>query len=618
MAIFGSSYFDLITGTLGAYMYMIVWDVLKMSGLVFFAFVAVIGEALVQNYESDNVNDEPHQQLNRLSVRLIIMAFSIVFVAMPIVEIDSLKLRVATRQCEIIPTVTTSELRLSSEDWKILDRYGAGYLVSKLLEEKRQAGFRRYTGNQVAYDIFTGKLLSEYLKLEHATWGHNGENNLVQIIEKAKQNTSMSDAINDLGLSLNSLSSTIAVPVWWQMWRNYMLGVSAATIAKIPCDSGLRVAKDKFDMQFITDHTLKDNFLDFYQQCHAPAISRWKSVESQKQRGLVSALRQRESAVVVPGNLELLRGGYYAGIRSSIPVKGFGSVASEKGYSGNASAEGSTNPAVPSGTGYPTCDQWWLHPNKGLEEHLIGYFGLNTPEGVEMTQKLLKTSETNEKVLLQTILAKKLTGESLAAKQAASAIMQKVTGAYLATHEVTQESDHIGSKIMGWGVDLGLITSYFERMTGFKALLRAIPVATSFLIMFFMALIPVGLVVGRFSIGAILGLTVSYASFYLWVPYFRLVKWIDDNLISIFNLDALSTDKMMLDMLVGASYIAVPALLTSVVSMVGVRLASFDPIGASNIGSVGQGGAKTAVNWGKMLVTKGKNAAAGMSKVGKK
>ncbi|KOH03724.1 hypothetical protein ACZ98_24135 (plasmid) [Vibrio parahaemolyticus] len=75
MAYFGTSFFDLITGALGAYFYMVVWNVLQSSGLIIFAFFFVIAEALKENYESDEINDEPHQQWGRLKVKLYLMIF---------------------------------------------------------------------------------------------------------------------------------------------------------------------------------------------------------------------------------------------------------------------------------------------------------------------------------------------------------------------------------------------------------------------------------------------------------------------------------------------------------------------------------------------------------------
>lgn len=610
MAILGSSYFDLITGAIGAYMYMIVWDVLKMTGVVFFAFVAVIGQALVDNYESDNLNDEPHQQLNRLTVQLVVMVFALIFVAMPIIEVDSLKLRVATRQCEVIPTASASDIRLTPANWNVLESHGAEYLVEKLLEEKRLEGLTNNLVPAVANQILTGSLRQEFYKKSQFQSEYYEQSTLVIVLYTALKNKNMGNVMSDLGVTISSVSGSVYVPIWWQTWRNYMLGVNSAIIAKIPCDSGLRMAKEKFEMDFITDESLKNEFLEFYEQCHAPAVSKWTENETRKSRGLVDAMGQRSSAVIVPGSLELLSNGYYEGLRSSVPVKGFGSVSEEKGFSGNANADGSINPPVPDGTGYPACDQWWLHPQHGLEANLKTHFNLHSYKGIRAMQKLVRTNESDESRLLQRVLAKKITGESIAAQVAGQEISKKLSGAYLATHEMTAESDSLGSTLLGIGVDVGIITSYAERMAGFKALLRAIPVATSLLIMLFMAIIPIGLVIGRFSIGAIMGLTLTYACFYLWIPYFRLVKWIDDNLISIFNLNALSTDKMMIDLLIGACYIAVPALITSVATIAGVRLASFDPIGAGNIGSIGQGGAKTSINGAKALATKGKGAAA--------
>ncbi|HGH8119883.1 TPA: hypothetical protein ACJOG3_003682, partial [Vibrio cholerae] len=86
------------------------------------------------------------------------------------------------------------------------------------------------------------------------------------------------------------------------------------------------------------------------------------------------------------------------------------------------------------------------------------------------------------------------------------------------------------------------------------------------------------------------------------------VKWVDDNLVSIFMLSWASTDKMMIDFMVGAAYIGVPMFITSVVGLAGVKVAQFDPVGAATMGSVGQGGMKNLTNIVKMLGSKGAKA----------
>jgi hypothetical protein len=581
---------------------------------VFFAFAAVVIEALKENYESDNINDEPHQQVGRFVVQLTIMIAVLLFVATPMIAIDSLKLRVPTRQCEILPSVTSEDLLLTQSEWLKLNQFGAKSLVNELIEKEVSNSSRRVSrdtaATNVANRILTSSLLSEYRRLTTSN-GYVTQMPkrmvLENVVAQSVMNKRQRGAVEDIGLTLEGVGMTIRVPLWWQFWRNYMLGINASIHAMIPCDSGVRLAKERMDTEFIDDSELKSDFLDFYSQCHTPSLTKWRGDQEINRRGLSSGTQQNISEVAVPGN-SIFLDNYYPNISSTIPVKGFGDVSGEGGYLGDADAPDSANPAVPLGTGYPDCDQWWLKPYDGIEERLISYFEYDTNEGIETAQKVFGLTENDPSALLQKTLAHKMHSGNSASVAAAKAVMKQVSGAYLPSHEQTIESSSLGGQLMGLAVDFGILTTYVERLTGLKALLRAMPMATALLLMFFTAVLPIGLVVGRFSLGPTLGLTMSYVSIYLWFPYFRMVKWVDDNLVSIFSLSAFSADKMMIDIMIGAAYIAVPMLITGAITMAGIRISSFDPLGGASMGSIGQGGAKSLTNLGKMVGTKGLKA----------
>ncbi|MPW28267.1 hypothetical protein F9L16_04540 [Agarivorans sp. B2Z047] len=573
LAVFGSSYFDLMTGALGVYMYSLVWDVFKMSGLVFFAFLAVIAEALKENFESDEMNDEPHQQLGRIKVKLVVMIFILLFVATPTLTVSSLKLRVPSRQCEVLPQVNASEMVLTDEQWQYLNKYGSLMLFDRLFDEQvEQNPYQSDPAKHVAHRIFAGSLLNEYDRLMTNGYGTAIPPRYVvqQVISKALENMHAAEKLDGLGLSLQGMGRVIRVPIWWHMIRNYMLGVGAAIQAGIPCDSGIRVGNAELEGRFITSETLRSDFLDFYEKCHLPTAQKWEESKLLHKRGVIDLSNMLTSDVAVPGNdIFLNQPRLYDAIRARRLVRGFGTVEGESGNVGNDSAVGSSLPEAPAGNGYPMCDDWWVHPSFGLERQLITYFGLDTDQGRKAFQEVTRNRSTDERVLLQNLLAVKLHGENVASQTAARNIMDKMQGAYIASHEKSQESSHLGSMLFGAAVDLGIYSEYLQRAAGLKALLRAMPVATSVLIMFFMAVLPIGMVVGRFSLGPTMGLTLTYVSFYLWMPYFRLVKWIDDNFVGMLGLQWADTDRLMLDVIIGAGYIAIPVLITGVITVAG-------------------------------------------------
>ncbi len=602
-------------------MYTLVWDVFKMTGLVFFAFLAVIVEALKENFESDEMNDAPHQQLGRIKVKLVIMVFILIFVASPVLTVSNLKLRVPSRQCEPLPTIKASEINLTDEERDVYAKYGVNELVRLVakrgLTDAQIRAHQFHTSEQMATMVFTSESQRQAVGLTAYSGGGYTTVNFVQALQNAFRNQRASELLDDMGLTLSETGRAVKVPIWWHMIRNYMLGVGAAIQAGIPCDNGIRLAKQKLEDRFITDELLRDEFGDFYQQCHAPAYAKWHDNHKRWMRGdslVPMAGYEVKSENMVPGNkMLLIMSGYYDAIRAKRPVYGFGTVEGEGGYTGNDDAVGSYLPAAPTGFGYPLCDEWWTHPSFGLERRLIEYYEIDTDKGKEVIHRVASIDLSNdESEMLEWALAYQLQRQTIAANEANMFLMDKMEGSFLASHEKTSESEGMGSVILGWAVDLGTISDYVGRMSGLKALLRAMPIATSVLIMFFMAILPVGMVIGRFSLGPTMGLTMTYVSFYLWTPYFRLVKWIDDNFSSMLGMSDMNTHKMMVDIIIGAAYIAVPMLITSIIAMAGVKLASFDPLGAGTMGSLGQKGVTTATNAVKNVAKKA--ATRGMGK----
>ncbi|APX10250.1 MULTISPECIES: conjugal transfer protein TraG N-terminal domain-containing protein [Vibrio harveyi group] len=613
MAYFGTSFFDLITGALGAYFYMVVWNVLQSSGLIIFAFFFVIAEALKENYESDEINDEPHQQWGRLKVKLYLMIFIVFLVCKPLITINELKLRMPTRHCDVIPTVVVNKMNLSADESQLLSMVGPRSFVNAMMEQEKKVISNWQTRslvNSIANRIFVGETHARWVQFINERRGIYNRNYLAAFIESAQRNESEFNMLKDIGLTLSTLQE-LKVPIWWQTVRNYMLGVSASIHSQIPCDEGIRLTKANLETEFIRSPSLADEFNTFVQQCHAPALSKWKTILSSSSRGETAEMIVADLKSSVPGNDVFLNSSeLYPSLQSQVPVNGWGVSPDEKGYVGDPDAIGSGAPATSDTAGYPKCDRWWLDSRRGLQYKLAEDFGITSDlQSVRDIQRIYKTDSSNRGELVQIVLADKLSGNNLAAVKAKMGFLEKNNALYTG-HDKTKESDNWGSEILELGTDLGLVTSYLERAAGFKGILRAAPLGASLVLMLYMSMLPIGLLLGRFSIGAVMGLTVGLISLFMWMPYFRFVRWLDDNLVSLLGLGSMSTDKMLIDFLIATAYMAVPMVLTSMAALAGAKLASFDPIGASTIGSVAQKGASTAQNQvkdiAKKAITKGK------------
>lgn len=613
MAYFGTSFFDLITGSLGAYFYMIVWNVLQSSGLIIFAFFFVIAEALKENYESDEMNDEPHQQWGRLKVKLYLMIIIVVLVCKPLITINELKLRMPIRHCDVIPTVVVNKMNFTAEERQLLAMVGPRPFVNAMMEQEKKAISNWQTRslvNSIANRIFVGETHTRWVQFISERRGIYNREYLAAFIESAQRNESEFNMLQDVGLTLSTLQE-LKVPIWWQTVRNYMLGVSASIHSQIPCDEGIRITKANLETEFIRSPSLADEFHTFVQQCHAPALSKWKAILSSSSRGETAEMIVADLNSSIPGNdFFLYTAQLYPSLQSQVPVTGWGVSPDEKGYVGDPDAIGSGAPPTSINAGYPKCDDWWLDSTKGLMYQLAEDFGITSDsQTVRDIQRIYKTDSADRGRLVQIVLTDKLSGNNLAAIKAKMGFMEKNNALYTG-HDNTKESDNFGAKVLELGTDLGLVTSYLERAAGFKGILRAAPLGASLIVMLYMSMLPIGLLLGRFSIGAVMGLTVGLVSLFMWMPYFRFVRWLDDNLVSLLGVGGLSTDRMLIDFLIATAYLAVPMVLSSMAALAGAKLASFDPIGASTIGSVAQKGAGMAQNqvknMGKKVMTKGK------------
>lgn len=566
----GFSHADLMSAFVGAYFYQVVWYSLSATGLILLPFLAHAIKTAREAAEDDNLNDSTEQQWGRFWVKTAVMMGVMIFCAAPTIKVGELAVRMQLRQCDADPSLVNS----------------AEESYDQLLSTT---------------NLFTFSTKTLYQILRHD-----------EIAEYASEKAALNGLVGQLTMS----GDVVRVPIWWHFWRQVMLGVGAHITAKIPCDNGLRVLKHQISTNFIEDPALAAEFGRFMAQCTIPAKAKLEAFSS-------NALDETAFLPNYPFYLD--SDSFYASIRASEPVWGFGVVASERGYDA-ASAPNSALPPAPTGYGYPTCDTWWrdnstvpsepvpgresINVPRGLEQRLFNYYGLVDPQFCGKYAALLdfKTlgddvrncdlgDGNTESAVLSQILKEQLLGQSEASMKAQK-VLSKHLGdqAQFGSHNFTQEGSKLSSLGLGLVGDIGLHTSAFKDFSGNLALLKAMPLATSMLIMIVTILLPLGMVVSRYELEPLAGLTLTYCGFLLWIPYFRIVRWLDDNFVGMIVASYQSNMQIMLEMMIAAAYIAVPMLMGSVFTVAGIRVAQLDPIGGDKMGSIANKAATNAVN----------------------
>lgn len=579
VTLMGFSYMDLMSSLVGAYFYQIVWYSLTASGLFLMPFFMETLQAIRQSMENDGLNDAPMQHWGRYWVKMAIMIAVLIFAAAPTLKVGDLAVRLQLRECDS-NIKDYSNPTLSPSDYLTT---GYGTLIAKSMKE-----------------VFQMQDSAEFEMYKSSVNGFAGQ--------------------------LTMANQVVRVPIWWHFWRQMMLAIGSHITAQLPCDNGLRALKHEIATNFIRDEVLANDLGKFMSQCTMKAKALLQKASNNA---------TLEPIAFLPNYMFYQASSFYPSIQAQTPVWGFGVEMSERGFD-EKSAPNSPLPAAPKGYGYPTCDKWWgdsaqipaeplpgVKPEtrtfRGLEDRLYEYYNLKDPAfcgkyiGLYDWRAWGETSPTcdNSDGFSQNTILTAILNEQLLTQSGSSLKAQKVFATQLGdvaqfgSHSSTAEGSQITSSIFGTVLDIGLITSAWKDFAGNLALLKALPAATSILMLVVTALIPIAMVVGRYEIEPILGLTLTYCTFLLWIPYFRMIRWLDDNFVGMISAGYQVNMQIMLEMMIAAAYIAVPMLMSTVMTVVGVRIAQLDPIGGDKMGSVANKAATNILNVVKSLVTKG-------------
>lgn len=566
----GYSYMDLMTAVVGTFFYQIVWNALSATGLILLPFAITALNTLKETVEGDGLTDEPLQHFSRTWVSFVIMFGVLVFCAVPSMKVTGLDIRMQLRECDK-SAAEIANAQTDPANNMLLGTTGA-LVVSGLK-----------------------KALMIYENYEYAN-------------EK--------DALDNFNAQITFSGEVLRVPVWWYFWRQVSMAVSAYITAEIPCDNGLRALKNQLNTKFIEDKSLAEDFGKFMAQCTMPAKALLQKKYIEK--------NLEEMAFLPTYDVYNAQNDYYGVLRSKLPVWGFGVESSERGYDATRAPDSSL-PATQTGYGYPMCDKWWDDesvidrepaPNeaagqktyRGMKRRLFEYYGITDDDLCGSWLSLFgwkfgtnsptcQVEGVSENDVLASILKEQLLSQSEGSLKAMSVLSKHLGDAgYMGSHSSTEEGSKLAESIFGATFDLGVLSSSYADFSGNFALLKTMPLATSFLIMMVTALLPLAMIVSMYKPEALLGLTLSYCSFLLWIPYFRMVRWLDDHLVSLVAVGYQANAQMMLEMMIAITYVAVPLLMSTLFTVAGVRVAQLDPIGANHMGSIANNAAKNVEN----------------------
>ncbi len=291
---------------------------------------------------------------------------------------------------------------------------------------------------------------------------------------------------------------TAKLPLWWAFTYTVGKGVTHGFIASIPCKPDLRQLRFEVQNTQIESPTLRQEILDFVQQCYIPARTKVKQ-EAQT----IGPKTARDLDWI--GSKTLVNNGYYAKFRSTLPRP-------QWPYDPVRDA---ALPNTGKG-GFPNCVNWWSDPTIGLHDRILSVI---SPSFWVRFQNILASDEDAQERILRALVRP----ENIAVSDG------RVYGSYGLERKF--DSQDLGSSVADAGMSLlggaGVGMANLLTAPGFDAMRRALPMIQSILSLALIVSIPVLTVIGRYQIKTVITLTFAQFAIFFLSFWWELATWLD-------------------------------------------------------------------------------------------
>ena len=373
--------------------------------------------------------------------------------------------------------------------------------------------------------------------------------------------------------TLNNQSAL--VPVWWFFMHALSKAITGAAVAAIPCGTDLRQIRIDIDSTRINDPVMAQEVADFTQDCYGPA--RAKLFDN---RPTLSD-QQMNDVTWIGSNYFLTTAGFYDTYHSSTP---------RTAWPYNATRDAGLA-QVPSGGGYPTCQQWWSDGGTGLDARLLAQVDPDLLSRIEKWAGFLTQAQVNDSVI----------------RAIAAPHQQIMNQGQVYTDYGGQVDRTLPNDVNRATSDVGLAVGSLVFYPGMDAVRQALPIVLSFLKMALVICLPLILVIGTYELKTVV--TVSCIEFALFFVdfWFQLARWIDSTIIDALygwnsphsNFDPLmglnnAFGDLLLDFVMGAMFIVLPGFWVTALAWTGIRAGGAIQGLSEGTKGAGQAGSKGA------------------------
>ena len=359
--------------------------------------------------------------------------------------------------------------------------------------------------------------------------------------------------------------ATVNIPVWWYAVLSMTSGFNHAVVEGLPSAADMRTYEQQARLATIADPRLRQEVSDFFSQCYIPARSKYQA--ERPATAAVNALLSTygpDDPDWMGSHVYRNTPGYYDTLRPTTQISG---------WAYNAARDTEYDPAAPPTWGKPYCKQWWEDGSIGLREKLINEADATSAgfSGLVVAVAPALASEKQNDAVARTVLTNSppsWSNNDLVANNSGS------TG-LLSTAE---------NFVKGGLAAGGVVTASAMFSVTMTAVLQALPMVQAVLLLGIYALLPMVVVLSRYSISMMVIGAMAIFTVKFWSVLWYLALWVDQNLIqsmypdvNIFlqifaNPGEHDIKRMLLNMITTSLYLGLPLLWSGMMAWAGVQV----------------------------------------------
>lgn len=360
-------------------------------------------------------------------------------------------------------------------------------------------------------------------------------------------------------------AATVNIPAWWYAVMAMSSGFGHAVIEGLPTTSDMRSFEQQARLATIADPRLRQEVSDFFSQCYIPARSKYQS-ERPSTAAITALLTTYGADDPDWMGSQVYRNtpGYYDSLRPANQITG---------WAYNAARDTEYDPVAPPPSGKPFCKQWWEDSSIGLREKLIneadatsaGFSGL-----VVAIAPALASEQQNDAVakIVLTNAPPSWSNNDLIAHNASNSGLINAAG----------------NMVKGGLAVGGVVAASATFSVTMTAVLQALPMVQAIMLLGIYALLPMVVVLSRYSISMMVVGAMAIFSVKFWTVLWYLAMWVDQNLIlsmypdinvflQIFaNPGEHDVKRMLLNMITTSLYLGLPLLWSGMMAWAGVKV----------------------------------------------